>query len=275
MQPAHDGSVTLLRPTHSERLVAACLSARGGVLSTVNRAKRVHSYTRASTDDLPPTVLIDTWSNTRKAMLYMEWAVHNLEPLATVLDIGAGDGIAADALPPHVAYSGVDIGADIYTRTDRVTYIEDYRTLRTVIAGHPSADLVTIFDVLEHTADFTTLFRDGISCSQQHVFVSLPNEMNIEARIRFLLGQQTLAHGLDLLHAQPGHKHQWLISFPSARDVLNREAEMMGFAPTHQVFIRNLPRKRWKRWLVRALERPLPVTLKAHGIGFVFHKRSV
>jgi 2-polyprenyl-3-methyl-5-hydroxy-6-metoxy-1,4-benzoquinol methylase len=217
-----------------------------------------------------PATLIDTWGTTRKAMLYMSWAVDNLEPFARVLDIGAGDGVAADALPPTVAYSGIDIGADIYQRTGRVRYIEDIDALRTAIADHDLADLVTLFDVLEHTADFTGLFRDGLLRSQQYVFVSLPNELNIEARLRFLLGQHTLSHGLNLLGAEPGHKHQWLISFAPARDVLTREAEQFGFGPIHEVFIRNLPRTRWKRCLVRALEMPLPNTLKAHGLGFVF-----
>ncbi len=156
----------------------------------------------------------------------------------------------------------------------RVTYIEDLVALRTAIKEHPVVDVVTIFDVLEHTADFTTLFQDGADRAQHYVFVSLPNEMNIEARVRFLLGKQTFAHGLDLLDASPGHKHQWLISFAAARNVLNREADRLGFVPTHQVFVRTLPRTLWKRWLVRALEVPLPHSLTAHGLGFVFSKKS-
>src|SRR5436305_15100731 len=114
--------------------------------------------------------IIDTWGQTRKALLYMGWAVENLGPIDSVLDIGSGDGIAANALPAGITYSGIDIGADIYARAGHVNYIENFDELRSEVAAHPSADLVTIFDVLEHTTDFTTLFRDGANSARRYIF---------------------------------------------------------------------------------------------------------
>lgn len=123
--------------------------------------------------------LINTWGQSRKALLYMRWAVQNLGPFHSVLDIGAGDGIVAEALPPDVTYPGIDIGADIYQRTDRVTYIDNFAELRSSIAALPAVDLVTIFDVLEHTAEFAPLFHDAVNSSRRYGFVSLPTELNI------------------------------------------------------------------------------------------------
>src|SRR6185369_10092479 len=137
----------------------------------------------------------------------------------------------------------------------------------------PTVDLVTLFDVLEHTADFTGLFKNGAARCGKYLFVSLPNEMNLDCRIRFLFGQPISAHGLDLLTAKPGHKHQWLITYPQAREVLSREARSQGFELTHEVFIRELPRVGWKRMLMRLAEAPLPQTLTGHGIAFVFSRR--
>lgn len=220
------------------------------------------------------TELIDTWGGQRKALLYMKWAVANLDGIGSVLDIGAGDGKAADALLAGTGYSGIDIGADIYGRNPRVKYIEDDAALRASIAESPPVDLVIWLDVLEHTADFTGLFKAGAARSRKHLFVSLPNEMNVDCRVRFLFGQPVPAHGLDLLNAKPGHKHQWLITYERAREVLVREAGALGFTLTHEVFIRELPRTGWKRLLVRLVEAPLPLNVKGHGMAFVFTRTA-
>ncbi len=218
--------------------------------------------------------LIDTWGGQRKALVYTKWAVEHLAGFKSVLDIGAGDGKAAEALPEGIEYSGIDIGADIYGRTSRVKYIENYDALRRGIAASPPADLVSLFDVLEHTADFTSLFKDGAARCRKYLFVSLPNEMNVDCRLRFLFGGPIPAHGLDLLAAKPGHKHQWLITYDRAKEVLVSEASLLGFELTHEVFVRDLPRTGWKRLLVRLLEAPMSSSLTGHGIAFVFTRSS-
>lgn len=214
--------------------------------------------------------LSDTWGGRREAFLYIKSAVESQKGIGSVLDIGAGDGKAEDAMPEGVAYGGIDIGADIYGRNPRVRYIENYAALRANIVASPPVDLVTLFDVLEHTADLTGLFKDGAGRCSKYLFVSLPNEMNLECRVRFLFGQPVSAHGLDLLAAKPGHKHQWMITYEQAKEVLVRKAASLGFELSHEVFIRELPRTGWKRLLVRLLQAALPVRLTGHGMAFVF-----
>jgi len=216
--------------------------------------------------------LIKCWGNPRKAKLYAQWATEHLHGLRSVLDIGAGDGAVAEVLPAGVVYSGLDIGADIYNRTGRVHYIEDFPSLRSALAAHEGADLTTIFDVLEHTDDFVTLFRDGARKSEKFLFVSLPNEMSLDCRIRFLLGTPVPAHGLSLLNAKPGHKHNWLIKYTEAKAILISEAKSLGFTLHAEVFIVNLPSTAWKRLLAQFFCALLPADAIAHGIGFVFKR---
>lgn len=222
----------------------------------------------------PYRTRIDVTHNPRKAKIYMEWALKHLGNIRSVIDIGAGDGVAAEVLPCFTHYTGMDIGADIYARTKRVNYIKDIFKLCAKLNALKPADLVVLFDVLEHTNQFMDLLTDGFRKSSNFLFVSLPNEMNLERRVRFLFGQPVPAHGLCMLTANPGHKHQWLISYREAKTVLLKTASNAGFALTHEVFIRNLPKNPLKRFIVRLLSHPFPDDLVSHGLGFVFKKSN-
>jgi len=223
----------------------------------------------------PYRTRIDVTHNPRKAKIYMNWGIKHLDGILSVIDVGAGDGAAADVLPQGTDYSGIDIGADIYEKTGRVKYIEDFPDLRAELSALKTADLVTLFDVLEHTDDFVTLFRDGLNKSSKFVFVSLPNEMNLELRVRFLFGKPVSAHGLEMIDAKLGHKHQWLITYDEAKAVLTKTASDLGFVLAHEVFIRNLPKTAWKRIMVRLLSLPFPDEIISHGLGFVFCKHCL
>jgi len=220
----------------------------------------------------PSRTRIDVTHNPRKAKIYMNWAITHLDGILSVIDVGAGDGAAGDVLPRATDYSGIDIGADIYERTGRVKYIENLSELRAELSAHKAADLVALFDVLEHTDDFVTLLIDGLKKSSKFVFVSLPNEMNLEWRVRFLFGKPVPAHSLCMLNAKPGHKHQWLITYHEAKALLIKTASDLGFVLTHEVFIRNLPKTPWKRTVVRLLSLPFLDEMVSHGLGFVFCK---
>ena len=204
----------------------------------------------------------------------MKWALNHLDGISSMMDIGAGDGAVLDALPKGINYFGIDIGAEIYARSEQVKYIADFAALRSEISAHKYVDLVGLFDVLEHTDDFMTLFRVALQKSSKFVFVSLPNEMNLEMRVRFLLGQPIPCHGLCMLDTKPGHKHQWLITYHEAKEALIRVAADAGFLLTHEVFIRNLPRTKWKRIVARLLAVPFPDNIISHGFGIVFSKKE-
>ena len=57
---------------------------------------------------------IDVTHNPRKAKIYMNWAIKHLDGILSVIDVGAGDGAAADVLPQGTDYLALDIGANIY-----------------------------------------------------------------------------------------------------------------------------------------------------------------
>lgn len=213
-------------------------------------------------------------NNTRKALALGHWLASLVPDLDSLLDVGAGDGKLAEAFPSEFSYRGLDIGADIYSRTQRVRYIEDFPALRRAISEGAPPDAVSIFDVLEHTDDFVSLFRDATAVARRFVFVSLPNEMNLECRIRFLFGQPIAAHGLNMLPGKPGHKHQWLITFEESQAVLAKEADRAGFRLTHVVFTRKISSKPISAAVYSPLFQVLPPELVAHGFAFLFKRVS-
>ena len=86
-------------------------------------------------------------------------------------------------------------------------------------------DCVVLFEVLEHTDTFLKLFLIALKKSKKYVLVSLPNEDYLQSRIRFVFGKGLLTHGLDMINAKPGHKHNWFIQYKEASILLKKTAK--------------------------------------------------
>jgi 2-polyprenyl-3-methyl-5-hydroxy-6-metoxy-1,4-benzoquinol methylase len=158
----------------------------------------------------PTTHRIRAGDQRRKALEYTAWLLRTAPDIHSVTDIGCADGVVATGLPSGMAYSGFDIGADIYARTTdpRICYVENFEGLKAAIRASGVKDVVLAYDVLEHTDDFTSLFELALEKSRKYVFVALPNEQNIRVILGMLRGELPGAHGVAMVKMKKGHRHQ-------------------------------------------------------------------
>jgi predicted TPR repeat methyltransferase len=194
--------------------------------------------------------------------------------IKSVLDIGCADGIVSKVIDKNIKYMGVDIGADIYKRTNskNIYYIEDYVSLKNFILQNKS-DLCLLLDVLEHTFDFTDLFETSLQSANKYVFVSLPNEENIRNRIGFLLGKGIPVHSLDMVGKHVNHRHLWLIQMNKAKQILEEKAKEYNFILENEIYYISLPNTFYKRFIYKLIVDRLPYSVAVNGFGFLFRKR--
>ena len=210
----------------------------------------------------------------RPAILYAQWLQDHCKDFKEVYDIGAGDGVIRDSFDPTVKYEGIDLGSDIYSRTGNVSYVENPDELSKAVRAHPSADLVTLMDVLEHSDTFTSLFEDALSIFKRYVFVSLPNELWLYNRIQFLLGRTVPCHSFEMMGKKPGHKHQWLVYIPEAREILNNKAKVSSFELNSEVCQVFSPKRTWWNILYSPLNKLFGIDLMAQGWGGLWIKQK-
>lgn len=178
------------------------------------------------------TRILANRSDVRLASSIATEIVVNLGTISSVLDIGCGDGIVSRYLPKSWSYQGIDLAdAAIYeqNKTDERIKYSTHGNLKEVIEASKPADAVLLLDVLEHTKEFSELFRLAIPKSKQYIVVSVPNELFILDRLRLLAGKEHPAHSLDLLGLPEGFKHQFLINPKKAMGILNTVAYREGF----------------------------------------------
>jgi hypothetical protein len=193
----------------------------------------------------------------------------------SILDIGCGDGMIGTITADNVTYQGLDIGAGIYSErpSPDVSYIRDYPELLSAI-GAKSVDVSLLINVLEHTFDFTGLFEKALENTRDLVFVALPNEESLRARLRFLMGKGILTHTLDMHGLHVNHRHLWLIQIPEAESILVEVASKYGFKLIKKSHYLGYPNTKWKRILYKLGVSLLPWTLKASGFSFIFRKAT-
>ena len=216
------------------------------------------------------------YKNVRLAVHYYKCLIESSVHGKTVLDIGCGDGIIGTIVADDVTYKGLDIGAGIYSETDnsQVEYIRDNPELLSAIDAS-SVDVSMLINVLEHTFDFTGLFEKALENTRDLVLVALPNEENIHARLRFLMGKGILTHNLDMYGKHVNHRHLWLIQMPAAEKILTEIAIQHGFQLVKKSHFMSYPNTRWKRLLYQFFCSFMPWTLKAHGFAFIFKKTEI
>ncbi|WP_040620100.1 hypothetical protein [Rhodovulum sp. PH10] len=192
--------------------------------------------------------------------------------MTSVIDIGCADGVSRRQLGPQTSYRGIDVGADIYARTSdsSVTYIEDAACLEEELRRQKPAHTVFIFDVLEHTNTFVSLFDIGLELAERQVFVSLPNEVNLRHAMHMLFDELPGAHGVRMVGSKPGHRHQWLINCAGAIDVLVPRARHHGFTLERILHIMNMSPSLGRRLARRLVMSPLPLRLQSDQFALLF-----
>jgi len=195
----------------------------------------------------------------------------------SILDIGCGDGIVSEYLPQDTVYLGLDItSACIYQQkhdNPKVRYVQP-DAIPDLVDREGLWDMILLFDVLEHTREFTKLFEVALKSSKQYVVVSLPNELFILDRFRMLLGQELNAHSLDLLSQPEGFKHQYIVNLNKAKKILSKVAHEYGFN-LHEEVVRPLKSKNIMfQPIVSLISRVSSDQLWSQGSIFIFQKHS-
>ena len=197
-------------------------------------------------------------------------------PVASILDIGCGDGVVSDHIPAETEYLGLDINeACIYEQkheNPKVRYVKS-SAIPDLVSNEGPWDMVLLFDVLEHTRDFTNLFDLAIRHSNQYVVVSLPNELFMLDRLRMIVGQELNAHSLDLIAQPDGFKHQYIININKARSLLASKGSQLGFELIEEIIRPLKPKNIMYSPINKIITKLTSDQLWSQGSIFVFKKR--
>lgn len=213
------------------------------------------------------------YGNVRLGPHYYKWLLEDVSRNKKVLDIGCGDGVISSVIGDNVEYMGVDIGAGCYDEVDNpnIKYIRDYHELLSYIKTS-KPDISILINVLEHTFDFSGLFKQALESTKDVVLVSLPNEENIHLRLGFLFGKGINSHGLEMYGKHVNHRHLWLIQMHKAEKILVSIATLYGYeilAKNHYIAY---PTTKWKRVLYKIGMCFLPWSLKSRNFILLFKK---
>ena len=178
-------------------------------------------------------------SDERLATLIAKNWLQKEDQVLSVLDIGCADGVVQQNLPNSCKYIGLDLSdACIYPQNknnSNIRYVSPSELVK-LLHSLEKVDAVLLFDVLEHTAEFTALFEDALSLSNRYIAVSLPNELFLADRLRMLMGKEVGANSLDLVGMPKGFKHQYIVNIAKARKLLVQKATEKGFHLKHEIF---------------------------------------
>ena len=109
--------------------------------------------------------------------------------------------------------------------------------------------------------------------NKNKIYICCDNEDYIQSRIRFLFGHGIKTHGLDLVNSKHGHKHQWLIQYHLAKEILNNSAEKYKFELNDIIFFVGLPSTFYKRLIYKFFLNFIPKRLQMNEFCFVFKKK--
>lgn len=137
-----------------------------------------------------------------------------------VVDVGCRSRELEKALVDRATtrYVGVDIhpNAEVVADLGRGLPFEDRE-----------ADIVVALDVLEHTDDIFHAFSELCRTARSHVVVTLPNALDVHARLCAVRGRPSSGkYGLPL--EPPSDRHRWYFSMNQARAWVERRAAIEG-----------------------------------------------
>ncbi|CAL9315009.1 class I SAM-dependent methyltransferase [Streptomyces sp. SudanB52_2052] len=143
----------------------------------------------------------------------------------TVIDVGCRTRELETALKGRqVSYVGVDVDPTagvVADLGDRLPF-EDR-----------SAEVVTAFDVLEHTDDIYRGFSELCRVAREDILITLPNCYEVRTRVRHLRGKP-ISGKYGLPTAPPGDRHRWFFSLDEARKFVRNSAREHGWRVTDE-----------------------------------------
>jgi methionine biosynthesis protein MetW len=135
--------------------------------------------------------------NLSRAKLVEDW----IEPNATVLDVGVGDGTVSEYLIKNkkVNVIGLDISATACEKARQLGIETEIRDITNGLglANCTLYDYILLLEVIEHTAYPHRILIDAVNHAKKGVIVTIPNSAYIKWRIQMLRGyvpRQSFTH---------------------------------------------------------------------------------
>lgn len=148
---------------------------------------------------------------------------------AAIIDVGCRSRDLERALEgvAFAHYIGVDIDPDaevVADVADRLPFDDG------------AADVVTAFDVLEHTDDIHRAFAELCRVAGRHVLITLPNCYELGIRIRIARGRPiSQKYGLPLERVVD--RHRWFFSLSDGRAFVRAQARANGWRVENELAV--------------------------------------
>ena len=184
-------------------------------------------------------------SDERLAHLVGKHIIPEIGEITSLLDIGCGDGALRSELEKTIIYKGLDIvDSLIYEKAkdSAISYIASEDVSLFIREKGHAFESACLLDVLEHTIEFEYFAEQCGAAKIKLVVISLPNELFLYDRIRFLFGTEVPAHSLNLRKLPAGFKHQYLINIDKAREILTETLSLHGYSLKFEVFRELIPK---------------------------------
>jgi len=161
-----------------------------------------------------------------------------IEPGATVLDVGVGDGTVSNYLikNKNVKVTGLDISATACEKARKLGIATEIRDITNGLGLSDDTfyEYILLLEVIEHTAYPQRILNDAIDHATKGVIVTIPNSAYIKWRIQMLRGyvpRQSFTH-----------LHFWSVK---DFEIFCKEAnikilEFRTFLPNHLMKFKNL-----------------------------------
>ncbi len=157
-----------------------------------------------------------------------------MDEARSILDVGCSENDLKNI------FGDIVFGIDIAGKPDKYVNLEQEK----LPFPDRSFDCVICTDVLEHLSNFHEIFEELLRVSNRYVLLSLPNNLDIVTRLRFLFDRRMRFYGLPV--DPPDDRHKWLFSYRQADTFIRTRAQKNNFrivysAPSFptSIFIQN------------------------------------
>lgn len=162
---------------------------------------------------LPPLITYNHNSRQGRAHVIIKEFSDILQLSSSILDVGCWENDLKKTIGDKV------FGIDIAGTPDRRVNLEQ----EGLPLGDQTFGCVICTDVLEHLNNFHEIFTEMLRVSKKYIILSLPNNLDLITRLRFLFDRPMRFYGLPA--QSPSDRHKWLFSYRQAATFIQSHAE--------------------------------------------------
>lgn len=134
------------------------------------------------------------WPTYKQEPEFRHRAALSLINSASVLDVGAGDGLLLSMIREKFNESTDLVAADISMEALKICSNKGFETLvlnsaEDIPVPDNTFDTVVLLDVLEHTYDPERILREAARVARRYVVVGVPNFSSLPARLQVFFGK--------------------------------------------------------------------------------------